>query len=145
MFSDDLTGEFQIPNPDKMVGFLKADTVMEQFIEVKNHILSVMKKDPSLKLDDFCLVLGTEDSLALCTSYYETIGFHPVSSASVQAETPLLDGLTLISYALSGDTEKLIRYYNRHHGDEEKDQFDQSDAADAQHAAKQLDLAGILQ
>jgi ATP-dependent exoDNAse (exonuclease V) beta subunit len=124
MFSDDLTGDFQITNPEKMVGFLKADTVMDQFIEVKNHILAVMKKDPSLKLDDFCLVLGTEDSLALCTSYYETIGFHPVSSASVQAETPLLDGLTLISYALSGDTEKLIRYYNRHHGDEEKVVYD---------------------
>lgn len=124
MFSEDAAGSFQIPSPEKSVGFLKADSIMEQFIAVKNHILAAMGKDPSLKLDDFCLVLGSEDSLSLCTTYYKTIGFHTVSSASVQAETPLLEGLTLISYALSGETEKLIRYYNRHHGDEEKVIYD---------------------
>ncbi|MBQ3712920.1 MAG: PD-(D/E)XK nuclease family protein, partial [Spirochaetia bacterium] len=118
------TGSFQIPDPEKTVGFLKADSVMEQFIEVKNHILAAMEKDPSIKLDDFCLVLGTGDSLSLCTSYYETIGFHPVSSASVQAETPMLEGLNIISYALSGEAEKLIRYYNRHHSDSEKVIYD---------------------
>ena len=109
---------------EKMVGFLKADTAMGQYIEVKNHILAAMRKDPTLKLDDFCLVVGGDDSLALCSEYYESIGFHPVSSASVQAETPLLEGLTLISYALNGDTEKLIRYYNRHHEDKEKVIYD---------------------
>ena len=124
MFSDDITGDFQIPNPEKTVGFLKADSIMDQYIAVKNHILDAMKKEPSLRLDDFCLVLGGDDSLSLCTSYYESIGFHPVSSASVQKETPLLEGLTVISYALAGDTEKLIRYYNRHHPDEEKVIYD---------------------
>ena len=109
---------------DKTVGFLKAETVMGQYIEVKNHILAAMREDPTLRLDDFCLVLDGDDSLALCTSYYESIGFHPVSSASVQAETPLLEGLTLISYALNGDIEKLIRYYNRHHPDDEKVIYD---------------------
>ena len=118
MFSDKVTGDFQIPEPEKMVGFLKADSVMEQYIAVKNHVLAMMKKDSSLRLDDFCLVLGGDDSLALCTSYYESIGFHPVSSAMVQAETPVLEGLNIISYALSGETEKLIRYYNRHHADD---------------------------
>ena len=115
MFSDDITGAFQIPDPEKMVGFLKADSVMEQYIAVKNHVLAIMKEDPSLKLDDFCLVLGGGDFLSLCTSYYEAIGFHPVSSAMVQAETPLLEGLNIISYAISGDITKLILYYNRHH------------------------------
>ncbi len=124
MFSDEITGDFQIQEPEKMVGFLKAGSAMEQYIAVKNHILATMKKDPSLRLDDFCLVMGDDNSLALCTSYYESIGFHPVSSASVQAETPLLEGLALISYALAGDTEKLIRYYNRHHPDEEKVIYD---------------------
>ena len=117
MFSDDTTGDFQISEPEKMVGFLKADSIMEQYIAVKDHILATMKNDPSLRLDDFCLVLGGDDSLSLCTSYYESIGFHPVSSASVQAETPLLDGLNLIFYALSGDIEKLILYFNRHNPD----------------------------
>ena len=117
MFSDDVTGDFQISKPEKIVGFLKADSIMEQYTAVKDHILATMKNNPSLKLDDFCLVLGSDDSLALCTSYYESIGFHPVSSASVQAETPLLDGLNLISYALSGDIEKLILYFNRHNPD----------------------------
>ena len=125
MFSDDITGDFQIPEPEKMVGFLKAESVMEQYIAVKNHILATMKKDPSLKLDDFCLVLGGGDSLSLCTSYYEAIGFHPVSSAMVQAETPLMEGLDLISYALSGNVTKLILYYNRHH-DEGKVIYDPS-------------------
>ena len=125
MFSDEVTGDFQIPEPEKMVGFLKADSVMEQYIAVKNHILATMKKAPSLKLDDFCLVLGSGDSLSLCTSYYESIGFHPVSSAMVQAETKLMEGLDLISYALSGDIKKLILYYNRHH-DEGKVIFDPS-------------------
>ena len=124
MFSDDISGDFQVPEPEKMVGFLKADSPMEQYIAAKNHILDAMKKDPSLRLDDFCLVLGGDDSLSLCTSYYESIGFHPVSSAKVQAEMPLLEGLTLISYALAGDTEKLIRYYNRHHPDAEKVIYD---------------------
>ena len=124
MFSDDISGDFQISEPEKTVGFLKANSAMEQYIAVKNHILAAMRKDPSLKLDDFCLVLGGDDSLSLCTAYYESIGFHPVSSASVQAETPLLDGLTLISYALAGDTGKLIRYYNRHHPDAEKVIYD---------------------
>ena len=124
MFSDDISGDFQVPEPEKMVGFLKADSPMEQYIATKNHILAAIKKDLSLRLDDFCLVLGGDDSLALCTSYYESIGFHPVSSAMVQAEMPLLEGLTLISYALAGDTEKLIRYYNRHHPDAEKVVYD---------------------
>lgn len=124
MFSDDITGDFQIPEPEKTVGFLKAGSKMQQYIAVKNHILAAMNKDPSLKLDDFCLVLGGGDSLSLCTSYYETIGFHPVSSAMVQAETPVLEGLNIISYALSGETEKLIRYYNRHHDDSEKVIYD---------------------
>ncbi|MBQ3319511.1 MAG: UvrD-helicase domain-containing protein [Spirochaetia bacterium] len=125
MFADDITENFQIPNPEKRVGFLRSDSVMEQYVEVKNHILASMRKDPSLKLDDFCLVTGDDSSLALCTSYYESIGFHPVSSASVQAETPLLEGLNIISYALSGDAEKLIRYYNRHHPDSDKVVYDQ--------------------
>ncbi len=124
MFSDEITGGFQIPEPEKMVGFLKADSIMEQYIVVKNHILATMKNDPTLRLDDFCLVLGGDDSLSLCTSYYESIGFHPVSSAMVQAETPVLEGLNIISYALAGETEKLIRYYNRHHSDEEKVIYD---------------------
>ncbi len=124
MFSDEVTGDFQIPEPEKTVGFLKADSVMEQYIAVKNHVLATMKKDPSLKLDDFCLVLGGGDSLSLCTSYYEAVGFHPVSSASVQAETPLMEGLDLISYALAGDITKLILYYNRHHPDSEKVVYD---------------------
>ena len=118
MFSDEITGDFQTQEPEKMVGFLKAGSAMEQYIAVKNHILATMAKNPALKLDDFCLVLGGDDSLSLCTAYYESIGFHPVSSASVQAETPLLEGLNTISYALSGETEKLIRYYNRHNAED---------------------------
>jgi len=125
MFSDELAGDFQIPEPEKMVGFLKAESIMEQYIAVKNHILETMRNNPSLKLDDFCLVLGGGDSLSLCTSYYEAIGFHPVSSAMVQAETPLMEGLNLISYALAGDITKLILYYNRHH-DEDKVIYDPS-------------------
>ena len=111
----DSDADFQIPNPEKKVGFLKADSVMEQYIAVKNHILALMTDDLSLSLNDFCVVVGTGDSLSLCTSYYEAVGFHPLSSASVQTETPLLEGLTLISYALSGELVKLILYYNRHH------------------------------
>ena len=109
--------DFQIPYPEEKVGFLKADSVMEQYIAVKNHILALMRSDSSLSLDDFCVVVGTGDSLSLCTSYYEAVGFHPVSSASVQASTDLLEGLTLISYALSGELVKLILYYNRNHGE----------------------------
>jgi len=118
MFEEDENGDFQIEQPEKTVGFLRSESVMEQYIAVKNHVLETMRKDPSLRLDDFCLVLGTDDSLSLCTSYYGSIGFHPVSSSSAEKPTPLQEGLTLVSYVLSGDTGKIIRWYNRHHSDD---------------------------
>ena len=82
---------------DRM-GFLKASSIMEQYTAVKNHILAQMALDKNLDYDDFCVVVGTDESLARCAAYYSAAGFHCISSASVPKEDVLLDNLNLISY-----------------------------------------------
>ncbi|MCQ2603674.1 MAG: UvrD-helicase domain-containing protein [Spirochaetia bacterium] len=99
------------------VRFLRAGSVMEQYSEVRNHILAMMEKDSTLRLDDFCLVTGDSGSLRRCTAYFSSTGMHCISSASVSADTSLTDALNLVFYALNNDTEKLVLYYNRHNAD----------------------------